>query len=378
MISFKVLEGREAIQQYYPQWQELLASGSHEPSLSIPWTEALLHSFLEGHPVSLIVLADSTGIAGLVPLYVKEIKKAGMSLSTLSPVAEHFNTHSDLLLRDSSTELAEAFLNAVLSVPVKWDVFRINRFLMGHPLFQSLESVLKNKFDYAYRIQSEAPSFFIELAKTKDEFLKTVSRKLREDLRRHLKKLRSAGDVSFHSIRDFHDFDKLFDTIQRIEEASWKHKHGTGISSTEKSRQFYKELCRGEMKYGRLRVAMLCLKHIPIAYEMGLVYGKKYYCLHGSYDESYKKNSPGAVLLAQLIEDLIQEGIEELDSFGEPFAHIQHWTDKYRWHRSILIYNRTPKAKLFQLVTRLKSTLRPVKEDKLVLRNPRDITRNDQ
>jgi CelD/BcsL family acetyltransferase involved in cellulose biosynthesis len=374
MISFEVLEGREAIKRYYPQWEELFASGSYESSLSIPWNEALLHSYIEDSALRLIVLTDSAGIAGLVPLYVKEIKKGGMSVLTLLPVAEHFNTHSDLLLRDSSTELTEAFLKAVLSVKVKWDVFRINRFVIGHPLLQSLEHVLKSEFHYAYRIQSEDPSFFIKLGNSKDEYLKTVSGKFRHNLKNHLKNLRQVGEVSFLSIRDFQDLDKVFDTMLCIEKTSWKHKHGTGISSTERSRQFYKELCRGESKYGRLRVGMLCLNHTPIAYEMGLVNGKKYYSVHGSYDEGCKKNGPGVVLLAQFIEGLIQEGIEELDFFGEPFEWQQNWTDKYTSHRSILIYNRNPKAKFFHLFTRLKSTLRPEKNDKLVLRNPRDIT----
>ncbi len=361
------------MEQYYPQWEELLASGNHESSLSIPWTEALLHSYIEG-PFSLIVLSDSAGIAGLVPVYVKETKRYGMSLLTLSPVTEHFNTHSDLLLRHSSTELTEAFLRALVSVKVKWDVFRINRFVMGHPLLESLEFVLRSKLHYAYRIQSEEPSFFIKVGNGKDEYPKAVSGKFRYNLRSYLNKLRSAGEVSFLNIRDFQDGDEAFDTMLRIEEASWKHKHGTGISSTEKSRRFYKELCRGELNYGRLRVAMLYLNQIPIAYEMGLVNGKKYYSVHGSYDEGYEKNRPGAVLLAQVIDGLIHEGIEELDWFGEPFEYQQRWTDKHRWHRSILIYNRTCRGKGFQLVSRLKSTLRPVKGGKLVLRNPRDIT----
>ncbi len=361
------------MEQYYPQWEELLAAGNHESSLSIPWTEALLHSYIEG-AFSLIVLSDSSGIAGLVPVYVKKTKRHGMSLSTLSPVTEHFNTHSDLLLRHSSTEVAEAFLRALLSVKVKWDVFRINRFVMGHPLLESLECVLKSKLHYAYRIQSEEPSFFIKFGAGKDEYPKAVSGKFRYNLRSYLNKLRAAGEVSFLSIRDFQDVDMAFDTMLRIEEASWKHKHGTGISSTAKNRQFYRELCRGEFKCGRLRVAMLYLNQTPLAYEMGLINGKKYYSVHGSYDEEYKKNSPGIVLLAQVIDGLIQEGVEELDFFGEPFEWQENWTDKYRWHRSLLIYNRSLKAKVFQLATRLKSTSRPVKEDKLVLRNPRDIT----
>jgi CelD/BcsL family acetyltransferase involved in cellulose biosynthesis len=262
---------------------------------------------------------------------------------------------------------------------MKWDVLRINRFLVGHPLLDSLENVLKNNLHYAYRIQSEDPSFFIKFGDSKDEYLKTVSSKVRNNLRRNLNKLRSAGEVSFLFPADFENFDALFDTLLRIEEASWKHKHGTGISSTEKSRRFYRELCRGELQRGRFRATVLCLNQTPIAYEMGLINvnidgnGKKYYSVHGSHDDNYKKNSPGVVLLAHFIDGLIQDGIGELDWFGEPFEWESEWTDKYRWHRSLLIYNRTPKAKLFELVTRYKNRSKPAINDTLVLRNPRDI-----
>jgi len=79
------------------------------------------------------------------------------------------------------------------------------------------------------------------------------------------------------------------------------------------------------------------------------------------------------MLLAQFIEDLIHEGIKEYDWFGEPFEFQSRWTDKFRWHRSLLIYNNTLKAKLFFIFNTLKEKMIHDVKKQIVFRDPRDV-----
>jgi len=181
------------------------------------------------------------------------------------------------------------------------------------------------------------------------------------------------GALRFTSEQKVEEFDEVFETVLSIERASWKHKNGTGIASTDKQRRFYRELCEREFKKGRLRFWLLHVNSTPIAYEVGIVKDKTYYSVHGSYDDAFKRESPGSLLFARVIEDLIHLGIRELDFFGEPFEWQQHWTDDIRWHRSLLIYNNTQKARLFYLYNRLKGISNFRKGDELVLRNPHEI-----
>jgi CelD/BcsL family acetyltransferase involved in cellulose biosynthesis len=373
MISFEIIEDREKIRGYYGQWEQLFISRDYEPSLSVEWTEALLKSHIEGHSISLIVLRDSAEVVGLVPLYRKEIKRSGLSLLTLFPVAEHFNTHSDLLLKDASKDLAEGLLKALFSLNLKWDIFRINRFVEAHPLLSSLKYKLNNSFNYKYEVQRAEPSFFIQFEGSYQDFLKKRTANFRYKLKSVSKQMHTLGEVTFLRNRDFRDFPEAFNIIQSIEESSWKHMNGTGITSSEIQRKFYHELFEGAFNKGRLRFCFLCFNKEPIAYEVGLIKGKRYYGVHGSYAESFKTENPGTILLARFIEDLIEDGIEEYDWFGEPFEWESRWTDKYRWHESILIYNHSPKAKLFSVYNRLRGKIKPDKNSQLVLRDPRDI-----
>jgi CelD/BcsL family acetyltransferase involved in cellulose biosynthesis len=111
----------------------------------------------------------------------------------------------------------------------------------------------------------------------------------------------------------------------------------------------------------------------PVAFEIGLLKNKKYYCVHSSYNEKLKDGNPGTMLLAWFIEDLIRDGIEEYDWFGEPFEWESRWTDKFRWHKSLLIYNSTLKARLFSIFNTVNNKLVGNVSDQVVLRNPRDI-----
>jgi len=373
MITFEIVESQEKIKKYYAEWDRMFDSGEYEASLSVEWTEALRKTHLDGALYFLLVLRESTEIAGMVPLCIREVKKRGLSLSTLFPLAEYFNTHSDLLMKNKSEELAEAFLKALFTLPYRWDIFRINRFIETSPVLDCIKNNLEKNFTYDYDIRRAEPSFYIPFGNSYEEYLNKKSSNFRNNLKRASKKMDSLGKVAFLRNHDFHDVNEAYAAICSIEEKSWKQQHGTAITSTDKQREFYRVLCQGASDKGRLRFCILTLNSEPVAFEMGLLREKKYYGVHGSYDETYKKENPGTVLLAKFIEDLIHDGIREYDWFGEPFEWESRWTDQYRWHKSLIIYNKTPKAQLFFIFNTVKNIVKQNAGDRLVLRDPRDI-----
>jgi len=373
MISYEIIEELDKIKEYYGKWDELFNSREYEASLSLDWTDALLKTHLQGASFFLVVLRDANGILGIVPLCIKEVKKYGLLLLTLLPISEYFNTHSDLLLTNSSEELVEVLLKALFNLKNKWDVFRINRFVENNPLLDRIACNLKNNAAFNFEIRRAEPSFFIQLGNSYDDYLKKKSANFRYKLKSIVKKMHSIGDVAFLRTQDFHDFSEVYNIILSIERNSWKHKHGTAITSSEKQQEFYRVLGQSAFNKGWLRLCILFLNREPIAFEMGLVKGQKYYGVHGSYNEKYKKENPGTMLLAQFIEDLIHEGIKEYDWFGEPFEFQSRWTDKFRWHRSLLIYNNTLKAKLFFIFNTLKEKMIHDVKKQIVFRDPRDV-----
>lgn len=373
MITIEIIEDRDKIKEYYAPWDRMYDAGTYEASLSLEWTRALLNTHVGEDRFFLMVLRDSQEIVGIVPLCIRVVKKHGISLSTLFPLAEYFNTHSDLLLKNTSEELIEVFIKALFDLTYRWDIFRINRFIKASPVLNRIRYNLENNFTCNYDIRRADPSFFIQLGDSYNDYLENKNSHFRNNLKRVSRKMNSLGDVTFLTTQDFHDFAEAYKIILSIEEKSWKHHHGTAISSSEKQREFYRELCKAAFDKGRLRLCVLNLNREPVAFEMGLVKNKRYYSVHGSYDNKFKKENPGTMLLARVLEDLIHDGLKEHDFFGEPFEWEKYWTDTYRWHKSLLIYNNTLKAGLFRFFNSLKDKLKQNTRDQLVLRDPRDI-----
>lgn len=373
MISFEAINDPEKIKGYFGVWNKLFDTGDYEASLSIEWTNALVNTHLEGSSFTLLVFKDGDEIRGLVPMCVRKVKKYGLSLSTLIPVAEYFNTHSDILLKNASEKLLESFVECLFILNNKWDVFRINRFIEGNPVLDRIRSYLERNLEIKYNIEKTEPSFYIELDNNYEEFLRKRSSNFRYKLKSVSKGIYSSGDISYRRNGDFQSFDDAYKIILSIEEKSWKHKHGTAITSSEKQRRFYKELCGSAFNNGWSRFCILYLDNEPIAFEMGLVKGMKYYGVHGSYSEKYRRLNPGTVLLAKFIEDLIQDGIKEYDWFGEPFSFQRRWTDKFRYHNALLIYNKTSKAKCFRIINTFRSRLKRNINREFALRDPRSI-----
>lgn len=376
MITVEIVEEPDKMKEYFAELDHMYDSGEYEASLSLEWTEALRKTHVEGAVFFLVVLKDVTELLGIVPLCIRKVKKQGLSLATLFPLAEYFNTHSDLLLKGTTGELVEVFLKALFDLRYNWDVFRINRFIESNPLLECIADKLQNSLGRHYRIRRVEPSFYIELGDSYGEYLNKRSSNFRNNIKRAAKKLRGLGEVSFRWTNEFHDFEEAYSIILAIEEESWKKKHGTAITSTKKQREFYRELWGGAYRKGRLRLCVLCLDQVPIAFEAGLLRGRKYYGVHGSYDEKFKKENPGTVLLARFLEGLVSDGVKEYDWFGEPFEWESRWTDTFRWHRSLLIYNNTMKARFFRVYNTLRDRLNHGGMDEIVLRDPRDIKPN--
>lgn len=371
MVSFEIVDGREQLVRYYAEWEALFASRRCEPSLSVEWTNALLDSHLLDCRVTSVILKDSVGLAGLVPLYTKTTQKAGLSLSNLLPVSEHFNTHSDILLRDTSHDFISVLLEALSRLNLKWDVFRLNRIPQQHPLIASLEQVLTHSAGYKYHVVESNPSFFVRLGDRYDDYLQQVSKSVRHKLRQAPQKLNAMGSMNICLLRNARDFDRAFDIIAGIENRSWKKDSATGLTASEKQQDFYRQLFSTALRNNRLRLWIMYLKDAPVAYEVGLVKGDTYYSVHGSYDEAFKKRSLGTILFGKVIESLIHEGLKELDFFGDLFDWQQYWTNELRLHKSLVIYNRTFKGQLFYLYNSLRNNRNRRMEDRLAVRQSR-------
>jgi protein-tyrosine phosphatase len=234
-----------------------------------------------------------------------------LKLSTVFPIAEQYNTHSDFLLRKYSDDVTRAFLNRLFNLGVRWDIFRIKRFLEQNPILSSFERIL-SEIKLPYEIGEEDPSFFLKLDKTYDLYLNKRTGKFRNYLKRIERKIGEAGQYYFCQVEINGNIHDAYTQLLLIEKNSWKHIHGTAISSIRRQKEFYQKLCTGFHKTGLLHLEFMYLNDNPIAYNLGVIKDNIYFYLKTSFDERYRKHSPSTLLRAHLIKKLIKGYLRDI------------------------------------------------------------------
>jgi len=358
-IVVEILRGREALVTLEPLWNELSAAGRFEPSTSFGWTRALLDSHLQdGDSVLSCVVRQAGRTIAIAPLLIRRERLAGpFGVTTLSLLSELDNTHSDLLGERDRADVMQALIEALASLPERWEMFRVSRMLEDGAFASGMAGFLASGA-WPHRVRREQPSFLLWLEQGYEQFLALRSSKFRNHLRRKSRQIESIGPVRL--LRAGHELaiDDAYRDLLAIDEHSWKHEHGTAITAIRHQQIYYRRLCEELFRSSELHLTILYLGERPVSYNLGLVRNSRFYYLKTSYDQEFRRASPATVHRARLIETLIDEGVTSFDFPGEPYQWEEQWTDELRWHRSVLVFNRSFRAALCRWLISLRDRLR--------------------
>jgi CelD/BcsL family acetyltransferase involved in cellulose biosynthesis len=335
------------------EWERVYGSRPHEPSTSFEWTRAMLANHVgEGDRVFLVRVTRAGETAALVPLLARRLRLFGLPLVLVAPIAERYNTHSDLLASSTDPAIARAFVEALFRLPIRWDVFKLTNILETHPLLTPIAAAAPRPA-WAQRRLGYA-SYVLPLPPTFDTYLAARSGKFRNHLRRTIRKVEADGRARIDVIRAPEDVDRCYSMLLAIERASWKHDHGTAITAVPRQMRFYETLCRGAAARGHLHAQFLLLDEQPVAYNLGYLRDGRYAYLKTSYVAAHRELGIAAYLRARLIDGLIAEGATELDFPAQPYEWERQWADEVRWHEVLTIHRATPGGLALGLADRVK------------------------
>ena len=371
-LRVEIHEGAGACLALAEDWIRLDLGDSCESSVTLEWSQALLGSLVAPTDVvTVVALRDNGHVVAIVPTVLRRRRVAGMALRTLSLLSGLHSTHSDILRVHDRPELFDAIVGALTSLPFDWDVLRIERVLEDGSFAVQLTAALR-RVGLRHRVRRGQETYSLKLPSSYPAFLETQGAKFRNHLRRKQRQLDAAGRVTI--LRPGLDLsvEQAYRDLLEVERRSWKHDVGTAISTVPQQEAFYRELTRAAAHRGRLHLLLMYLDGRPIAFNLGLVVGRRYSYLKTSFDESLRKLSPSTVLRARLVESLIDEGIDELDFQTEHYQWKAQWTNQARHHQSIVVFNRTPRATLYRLLLLVRDRLRPASRDEEVAGTPAD------
>ncbi len=160
---------------------------------------------------------------------------------------------------------------------------------------------------YGVERQDEAKSPSVELPATWDEYLGSLSKKDRHELRRKLRRLESAGgEVALRVVTEADEASEMLDTLFNLMRISSHHKEE--FLDRPGMEAFFREMTRVMAAEGMLRFYFLTFDGQAVASVLNFDIGGRLFMYNSGYDPDYAHYAVGLMSKALLIREAIESG----------------------------------------------------------------------
>jgi CelD/BcsL family acetyltransferase involved in cellulose biosynthesis len=212
--------------------------------------------------------------------------------------------------------------------PSPWDVIDLRRLRCGDPAAEALADAfgrreMANGWTLNVEREDVCPVLSLPAGGTFDDYLATLGKKDRHEIRRKLRRAEAHGEVRLTDSPDpLADLEAFIDLHQR----KWGDRGlFPATPGGDASRVFFRRLFEEHGPNGELRLAFLTVGDQRIAAGVHFQTPEGYLYYNAGVDPDARELSPGVVMVATLIQRAINEGCRRLDFLrgDEPY--------KYEW-----------------------------------------------
>jgi CelD/BcsL family acetyltransferase involved in cellulose biosynthesis len=171
---------------------------------------------------------------------------------------------------------------------------------------------------------------YLEIDQTWPEYERSLSRNVRGDAKRRLRRLQELGVITTDVDDGSERLEELLTEGFRIEASGWKGSARSAIASQPQTETFYRSVARWAAARGWLRLAFLRLDGVPIAFHYCLEHEGTHYFIKGGHDSDYSKFSPGKVLTHSMLSRAFSIGLSNYEFLGGEDAWKLRWTSSVR------------------------------------------------
>ncbi|HEX9161450.1 MAG TPA: GNAT family N-acetyltransferase, partial [Thermoanaerobaculia bacterium] len=134
----------------------------------------------------------------------------------------------------------------------------------------------------------------------------------RKKLRYYRRSLERLGSVRVET-PTMQTIDRFMDALFDLHAARWKVRGLPGMLAAEVDQSFHREVARGMLHSGALRMYAICLDDRIVAVFYGFAHHETVYFYLSGYDPALEKLSPGTLVVAHAVEEAVRDGAKTFD-----------------------------------------------------------------
>jgi CelD/BcsL family acetyltransferase involved in cellulose biosynthesis len=308
-IRVEVLQGSDCFARLRDSWQELcLHVPTATPFQSWEWHSTWFEYFGRSKKPYVLAARQGTDLVGVYPL----ARRAGAWYVLRSSGIGPSDYLHPLILPECRSEVEELFASHLVS---QQDYSLVDLHQLREDL-SSLELEGEIALDQGYCLVLDLPG-------TYDQYLGTLGKSLRYDVRRLDKSLFAEGRAKVDWVGQEGvgaGLEILFDQHKK----RWR-KRGLPGAFLGKTQSFHHSWGRLAVAAGWLQLGILSLDKSPIGAIYGMAMGDTVFFYQAGFDPEQKAVSPGTLLVASLIRRAIEDGRRHFDFLRGDEPYKRRW-----------------------------------------------------
>ncbi len=323
-----VLSVEHHIDRLLDEWDALADRCAPAPFVRPGWITAWSHAFGAGS-LELLCAREAGRLVGVLP-----VRRRPRAVD--SPT--NFHTPEFGLLADHD-DARRVLADSVFA-------FRPRRVAIGFLAADRADAATLEKtaraHGYRVEVRSAMRSPYVVIDSDWTTYERRLSRNLIGDLRRCRRRLEERGGLTI-TISDGRDgLEELLEQLFLVDAHSWQAAARTAIVSHKNTQQFYENVCRWAASRGSLRVSLLRVADRTVAMELGLEEAGVHFAMKSSYDQSYRRFSPGKILLHGVIESAFTGRLKRVELLGAEDRYRRLWASHTRERLNLQAYASSP------------------------------------
>jgi CelD/BcsL family acetyltransferase involved in cellulose biosynthesis len=346
-----------ALEPYRQPWHRLLAETRGASFFQTPeWLETYWKYYGAEQKLRLLIVLDGGEPCGIVPLCVaREQTKLGR-LRVLTYPLHDWGSFYGPIGRDTTASLTLA-MQHVAHTRRDWELIDF-RYVAGDSVDVARTPAALEAAGIAARESFWKETALVDMTMGWEQYWASRESKVRNNLRRHLKRIAEAGQVELVRHRPLgaaqDDCDPrydLYDQCVAVAKISWQ---GTSVNGTTLShpgvRDYFREMHAVAARLGCLDMNLLTVNGQAIGFGYNYIYNGMLEGIRIGYDPQYAKAGAGNVLYLQMFQDSFARG-DRLFDMGIGSLDVKRfwWTHTAKSYRYTHYPLTAPRAQLLRL-----------------------------
>lgn len=296
-----------------PAWRRLLAGDPDRHIFASPrWNKLWWEEFKAGKDLFLVVMKRGDAVAAVVPLY-RKIEGGRKILRFVGGIdlADYLGPICSL---EDRADVADTLVEWLTTTAVEWDEFDAHNMPVPFGFAEFLVERADRK-GLTFTIDQEETSAVLLLPQDWDVYLESLDSKERRELKRKRRRLgREHPDAALRTATT-ETLDADLRTFVEMHRGAEGHK---GHFMRPEIATFFERVARSFIEVDWLRLDFLEIDGRAVASTFSFQTDTTFYLYNSAYEPDAARLSPGLVLVSQLVERSIEEGLVQFDFLRGP------------------------------------------------------------